>query len=114
MPEDRAPVLDNWIPRPGYVEVRRGHDVHCDDMGSAVVDSLMVYEGVTSGASKMFCATGAEIWDVSASGSGSDQSLGPFTSDRWQWVNFTTAAAKFLWIIHTITMVRPGPTSAHP
>jgi hypothetical protein len=98
MPEDRAPVLDNYIPRPGYVEVRRGHDVHGDTMGTAVVESLLIYQGLTSAASKMFCATDGKIFDVSASGAGIDSTLGPFANNRWQGVNFTTSGGKFLWI----------------
>lgn len=48
MPEDRAVVLENWFPSTGDVRVRRGHKIHASGMGSGVVDSLMVYNGVTS------------------------------------------------------------------
>lgn len=97
MPEDRAPVLDNYIPRPGYIEVRRGHVVHGHTMGSGVVDTLMVYNGLTTATSKMFAATNSKIYEVSSAGAGTDQSI-TTTNNRFQWVNFTTSAGKFLWI----------------
>lgn len=97
MPEDRAPVLDNYIPRPGFVEVRRGHDTHGTGMGSSVVESLMVYQGLTSATSKMFAAANSKIYDVSSAGAGSDQSI-TTNNNRFQWVNFTTSGGKFLWI----------------
>ncbi len=97
MPEDRAVVLDNWFPTTTDVRVRRGHIEHCDDMGSGVVDSLMVYNGLTVAGSKMFAVTGGSIYDVSASGAGSVTSVTGLTNNRWQYVNFTTSGGKFLW-----------------
>lgn len=97
MDHDRAVVLENWMPRPGYVEVRRGHKVHASGMGSSVVDSLLVYNGLTSAASKMFAATGTKIYDVSSSGAATEAVTG-LANARWQGVNFTTSGGKFLWI----------------
>lgn len=97
MPEDRAIVLDNWFPSTGDVRVRRGHKVHGSGMGSAVVDSLMVYSALTSAASKLFSATNSSIYDVSSSGAATEV-LGGRTSNRWQYTNFTTSGGKYLWM----------------
>jgi hypothetical protein len=97
MDEDRAIVLDNWFPSTGDVRVRRGHHVHCDEMGSAAVESLMVYHGTTVASSAMFCSTGGDFFDVSASGAGVATSVTGQTNDRWQSINFTTSGGKFLW-----------------
>lgn len=97
MGQDRAVVLENWMPRPGYVEVRRGHKVHASGMGSGVVDSLLVYNGLTSAASKMFAATANTIYDVSSSGAATS-AVTSLSNNRWQGVNFTTSGGKFLWI----------------
>ena len=34
MPPDHAVLLDNWIPRPGYCEVRRGTQSFATGLGS--------------------------------------------------------------------------------
>lgn len=97
MNPDRAIVLDNWIPRPGYIEVRRGFASHCTGLGSGVVESLMVYSGLTVATSKMFAGANSKVYDVSSSGAGSE-SFGSMSNNRYQWVNFTTSGGKFLWI----------------
>ena len=97
MPEDRAVQLENWFPSTGDVRVRRGHQIHGSGMGSDPVESLMVYNGLTSAASKLFAATGTAIYDVSAAGSGSS-SVTSLTNARWRWTNFTTSGGKFLWM----------------
>ena len=97
MKEDRALVLENWFPSTTDVRVRRGHQVHAAGMGSGVVDSLMVYHGLTTLTSKMFAATDSKIYDASATGNATS-SLTGLSNNRWQHVNFTTSAGKFLWI----------------
>jgi hypothetical protein len=96
MPEDRAVALENWFPSTGDVRVRRGHIEHCDGMGSSVVDTLMVYNGLTVASSAMFAVTDGTIYDVSASGAAS-ATTETVANNRWQYVNFTTSGGKFLW-----------------
>lgn len=97
MPEDRAVRLENWFPTTTDVRVRRGHVVHCDDMGTSPVGTLMVYNGLTTATSAMFAVTDGDIYDVSASGAGSVTSETGLANSRWQYVNFTTSGGKFLW-----------------
>ena len=97
MEEDRALVLDNWFPSTTDVRVRRGHKAHASGMGSTVIDSLMVYNGLTSATSALFAATGGVIYNVSAGGA-AVSSLTSLANNRWQYTNFTTSAGKFLWI----------------
>ncbi len=97
MPEDRAVVLENWFPSTADVRVRRGHQRHGYGMGSGVVDSLMIYNGLTVAASKMFAATNGTIYDVSASGSSVATDRTGLANNRWQYVNFTTSGGKYLW-----------------
>lgn len=97
MPEDRALVLENWFPSTGDVRVRRGHQVHAAGMGTDPVETLMVYNGITSNSSAMFAAAGTSIYDVSASGNASAVVTG-LANSRFQWTNFTTTAGKYLWI----------------
>lgn len=97
MPADRAVVLDNLFPTTSDVRVRRGYKTHAANMGTSVVDSLMVYNGNTTATAKMFAATNGAIYDVSSSGAGSS-AVTSLTNNRFQWVNFTTSGGKFLWI----------------
>lgn len=96
MPEDRAVVLENWFPSTTDVRVRRGHQTHAGSMGSGVVDTLMVYNGLTVAASKMFAVTDSKIYDVSASGVAVVTTETGLANNRWQYINFTTAGGKFL------------------
>jgi hypothetical protein len=97
MKPDRAIVLDNWFPRPDSVQVRRGYASHGTGVGSGVVDSLMVYQGLTLATSKMFAVGASAFYDVSSAGASSITTVTGLSNNRWQYVNFTTSGGKFLW-----------------
>lgn len=97
MPEDRALVLENWFPTTVDVRVRRGHQIHGAGMGDGVVDSLMVYNGLTVATSAMFAATNNKFYDISSSGNAVLTTETGLANNRWQYVNFTTSGGKFLW-----------------
>lgn len=89
MDPKRAPILNNWIPRPGWVELREGYFPWVfTDVTTAPVETLMVRR--SQGGEKMFAAAGSKIYDVSVSGVDSVVVSG-LTSARWQYVNFTPA-----------------------
>lgn len=97
MPEDRALVLENWFPTTVDVRVRRGHQIHGAGMGDGVVESLMVYNGLTVATSAMFAVTDNKFYDVSASGNAVATTETGLANNRWQYINFTTSGGKFLW-----------------
>jgi len=97
MPEDRALVLENWFPTTVDVRIRRGHQIHGAGMGDGVVDSLMVYNGLTVATSAMFAVTDNKIYDVSSSGNAVVTTETGLANNRWQYINFTTSGGKFLW-----------------
>ena len=98
MPADRAVVLDNWFPQPGYIEVRRGHKVHVGALPASPVESLLVYNGLTTVTSKLFAVVGGGIYDVSSSGAAPAASVTSLSSNRWQYVNYTNSSGThFLW-----------------
>jgi hypothetical protein len=105
MKPDRARLLDNWIPREGYVEIRRGHSSHGTGLGTGVVDTLMVYHGLTAAASKMFGGANGKIYDCSSSGAASE-AVASMNSNRYQWTNFTTSGGKFLVVCNGADSVR--------
>lgn len=84
----RAVSLINWVPRPGWVELRAGYDPWSWLGANNPVESLLIYR---SGAGeKMFAAMSSGIYEVTATGQ-YDQVVSGLSSARWQYVNFTPA-----------------------
>lgn len=88
MDPKRAPILQNWIPRPGTVELRSGFFPWNLINSGLPVETLMVYRAES--VQKMFAASGSVIYDVSSIGVSTSVVTG-LTSARWQYVNFTPA-----------------------
>lgn len=86
MDPKRAPILQNWVARPGFVEVRGGYLPYSTTYTSAPVESLMTYEGPTS--EKLFAASGSQIWDVTIANTPA-LAVSGLGSARWQYINFT-------------------------
>ncbi len=95
MDPKRAPILVNWVPRPGFVELRGGYNQFASVVpfkGAIPVETLMVYRSGTT--EKMFAATDGSFVDVSIPPVTSANFLvSGLTSDRWQYVNFTPSSA---------------------
>jgi hypothetical protein len=90
---DEALLLDNWLPKSGYVQVRGGYTSHATGIGASI-GSLMEWAGPAS--RKFFAANATDIYEVSSSGAVGAASLSSLTSAYWQYVNFTTAGGAFL------------------
>jgi hypothetical protein len=94
MPIEDAVILDNYIPRPGYVEMRKGSFLQASGVGTAVL-TLMVWSGVTD---KLLAAAEGKIYDVSNQGvAGPSPIYSAATSAAWDWVRFANAAGT--WVI---------------
>ena len=90
MPVDRAYQLDNWIPRPGWIEPRRGHIAWSTGMPGPV-QSLMAYNGF-GGTRKLFGIAGASIYDVTNQGVASNTGAGVTGGPRFQHKMFSNAS----------------------
>jgi len=88
-----ATLLDNWIPRPAELEMRKGADDHLTGI-TGDVETLMAYKPA-SGAGKLFAAAGTGIYDVTSEGT-VGAAVSTVTNARWQHVNFATSAGQFL------------------
>lgn len=88
MDPKRAPILDNWVPRPGWVELRQGRSPWYFGLADAAVETLMIYRSPTT--QKMFAACGTAIYDVSFIGAATAD-VTSLSNSRWQYVNFTPA-----------------------
>lgn len=86
MDPKRAPILNNWIPRPGWVELRKGCFPHTLLDLEIPVETLMVRRA--GDGEQMFAAAGSQIYDVSNAGD-IVPALSGLNSARWQWSNFT-------------------------
>jgi len=120
MPKQDAVLLDNFTPRPGYVEARRGFIRHAYGL-SAPVQTLMAYRGADD--HQLFAVSGGDLYAADAGAFGAPL-VSSLNSPRWQYVNFSNAAGIYLlafsgadtplkydgssWTTNTIT----GPTSS--
>lgn len=87
MDPKRSPMLLNWVPRPGYVELRQGYSAYVQGLpGGGPVETLMVLR--QPAAQRMFAATNQAIYEVSNAGQ-QDLKASGFASNRWQYTNFT-------------------------
>ena len=85
MDPKRAPILNNWVPRPGWLELRAGYEPWSWIGSNTPVETLMIYTAPT--VSKMFAAAGTVIYDVSSLGQ-HDTAQSGLSNARWQYTNF--------------------------
>ena len=97
MPIENAVILDNWIPRAGYVEMRRGAVQQASGFTGGGVEALMAYRGAASG-DRLFAAAGGAIYDVTAPGAIGAPVVSGLLSNRWNYLNFANAASA-AWLI---------------
>jgi hypothetical protein len=83
MKPGNAVVLDNWTPRPGYVEIRRGFRQQTVGLTNPV-ESLLVYRGAGAGNDQIYAVSGGVVRD--SGGSSAYSSIG--SSNRVQYTNF--------------------------
>lgn len=90
-----AVVLDNMIPRQNGVQMRKGYQLHVDDVGYPV-KTLMAYTAPNPANNKLFACANGNIYDVTSdpavavvTGTGS-------TNNIWWWTQYTTPADTFL------------------
>jgi len=95
MDPKRAPILNNWVPRPGWVELRGGYNIWATTgatyLTGSPVETLVVYRAL--GNEQMYAASGGKIFNVSTQFARPTPVVTGLTSNRWQWVNFTPALA---------------------
>ena len=91
-PED-AVVLNNFFPRPSYVEFRGGYASHATGMTGAG-KTLLVYNKLT-GSNQMFCMTASGTYNVSSSGAVGASVLAR-TNGKHQWTMFGDGSSNWL------------------
>lgn len=99
MKKEDAVVLDNIIPDAGRVRLRDGFESHTTGMSGSYIESLMEY-APPSGASKLFSAAPANVYDVTSAGAVGAAVLTGKTNGRWQHTMFATAGGNFLCMVN--------------
>lgn len=95
MPIENAVFLDNFVPRPGYVELRRGSQSQATTVGTGSIHTLWTWRGATD---KLRASTATGIYDVTTQGTVSPSALySANTSGNWTWTNFANDAGT--WVI---------------
>jgi len=108
MPGSDALILDNIFPERSWVEVRKGYTSHATGMTGAV-ETLMDYNGPTP---KLFAVANGSIFDASSAGAVGAAAVTGLTNNRFQFTNFTNAAASWLICVNGADGVRTWDGSA--
>ena len=93
MSPQRAPIMDNLVPRPGYIETRKGYITHVTSTLGSPIETLMVYEQPATVTMYAADATG-RLLNVTASATAANVVVATvFTTGQWEWINYTPAGA---------------------
>lgn len=94
MPIKRAVQLDNWVPRPGWIEPRRGYIAWATDCGSdsTPVETIMSFYAASTAANQMFAVAGGTFYDTTTQGTAVATTVTGMTNSRWQYCNFSNTA----------------------
>lgn len=96
MPVDRAYQLDNWVPRPGWIEPRRGSIIQCTGVGlsNTPVQTMMAYNSFNPNGNKIFGTAGGTIYDCTIPGTAIATNVTGLATSRQQYIMFSNAADK--------------------
>lgn len=100
MPPTDAVIMENWFPRPSWVEIRQGWSNWSTGYGSQV-QTLMRYAPL-SGSNKLFAAAGTAFYDATASGAVGAAVLTGLSNAQWQYTNIITPGGSFLWAVNGV------------
>lgn len=84
-----AVTLDNWVPRTGWIELRKGFQAWVQGLFAGPVETLATYRPVGN-PEKLLAMAGGSIFDVSDAGIPITLLTG-LSNNRWQYLNFQPA-----------------------
>lgn len=99
MKPDYAVILDNWIPRASYVEIRRGSKNQISGL-TEPVETLMAYRGDPSGIDQLYAVADDSIYDASTAGAAGTPVVTGLTSARFQYTNFANDGGAWLYAVN--------------
>jgi len=95
-----AVVLENWFPTPTSVNVRKGY-IEWSTGYANPVQTLMRY-APTTGAYKLFAASGTSFYDATAQGPVGAAVVSGLTNAQWCYTNIVTPGGSFLWAVNGV------------
>lgn len=96
MPPEDAVILRNWIPHPGYVELRPGSRLWSSG-APAAVESLLVYRGTASGADEVYSVSDGDVYDTTVMDTTFSAPVKTgLTNSRVQSLNFANDGGRWL------------------
>lgn len=102
MKPDRAMVLDNWFPQPGWVELRNGFVPFANTGTTTAIETIAAYEGASSEA--LFAISDGTIFNITSGTSAS--AVTGLSNSRWQASNFATTGGNFLYMVNGADLPR--------
>jgi len=93
MGPEYAVILNNLFPRNTFCELRHGYIKWATGF-TGTAETIFAYSGGTT--DKLFCAVGADIFDITAQGAVGAAAVSSLTNARWQYVNNTTTGGNYL------------------
>lgn len=93
-----AVILENWYPNTTSVDIRKGYQNWVTGFANPV-QTLMKY-APTTGAYKIFAASGTSFYDASITGSVGAAVVTGLTNAQWQYTNITTPGGSYLWCVN--------------
>lgn len=103
MPKSDAALMVNWFPTTSDLMLRQGWTSYATGLGGQV-NKLMAYNSGTL--SKMFGASGSNVYDATNTGSVGAASLSGMSSDKWIHSNITTSGGSFLVMVNGIDSMK--------
>jgi hypothetical protein len=98
MPPTDAVILENWFPQPTSVNVRKGYTPWATGFANPV-QTIFRY-APTSGAYKMFAASGTGFYDTTLTGPIGAPVVTGLTNAQWCYTNIITPGGSFLWTVN--------------
>ena len=95
-----AVVMENWYPTTTSVDVRKGYQPWSTGYANPV-QSLFRY-APTTGAYKLFAASGTSFYDATATGPVGAAVVTGLTNAQWQYTNIVTPGGSFLWAVNGV------------
>lgn len=100
MKQTDAVVLENWFPTPTSVDVRKGWQSWSTGYANPV-QSLFRY-APTTGAYKLFAASGTSFYDATLTGAVGAAVVTGLSNAQWQYTNIVTPGGSFLWCVNGV------------
>ena len=94
MKPDRAVILDNWIPKPGYVEIRKGSRIW-QNGAPGPVQSLIPWRGSPTGVDQLFAVSGTGIYPITTLLAAWPASSKTVVSPRVQYTSYANDGGSF-------------------